>query len=129
MILVDTQVAYWSMAGVGSIGRRALSSLEAAPQRFVSSVSHVEFVIKQMRGTLQLPDDLPARLAEIGFDSLPFTEVHAHRMSMFPSLAGHDPFDRMLVAQARSENLELLTSDRVLLSLGFPCPRIASMPM
>lgn len=126
MILVDTQVAYWSMAGVGSVGRQALAALEAAPQRFVSSVSHVEFVIKQMRGKLRLPDDLPARLAEIGFEALPFTEVHAHGMSMFPSLAGHDPFDRMLVAQARSENLELLTSDRVLLSLGFPWIRDAT---
>ena len=120
MILIDTQVAYWGMTGTGRLGPRSLAILTSATRRFVSSVSHVEFVIKQMKGKLQLPDELPARLVEIGLDGLSFTQEHARTMAQFPSLAGHDPFDRMLVAQARSEGLDFLTADRVLLDLDLP---------
>ena len=39
---------------------------------------------------------------------------------MLYCLVGHDPFDRMIVATASSSKLNLVTSDRVMLSLGFP---------
>lgn len=61
----------------------------------------------------------PAEAAHrAGLRELPFRERHAVTMSQFPQLARHDPFDRMLLAQAQAEDLMLLTSDRVLLGLG-----------
>jgi len=120
VILLDTQAVYWSMTGTGRFGRSALERLSSAGNRYVSSISHVEFAIKQLKGKLHLPNDLADGLARIGLTGLAFTEVHAAALREFPSLVGHDPFDRMLVAQAKSERLEFLTSDRALLKLDLP---------
>lgn len=120
MILLDTNAVYWGLMGSDRLGRAALRRLESATARFVSSITHVEFLVKQMRGRLHLPDDLPAHLVAAGLDPLPYTELHAAGLSHFPTLVGHDPFDRMLLAQARVEGLEFLTADRRLLALDQP---------
>ena len=43
---------------------------------------------------------------------------HAEALRDFPELTRHDPFDRLLVAQASRAGLQLLTADHVLLGLG-----------
>jgi len=48
---------------------------------------------------------------------LSITAEHAENLREFPELAKHDPFDRLLVAQASHAGLQLLTADRVLLGL------------
>lgn len=120
MILLDTNAVYWSMTGSERLGPSARARLQTAPHRFVSSISHVELAIKHMKGKLHLPPDLPARLAEIGLDGLPYSDTHAAGLHQFPSLANHDPFDRMLVAQAAVERADFLTADRTLLALDLP---------
>ena len=59
------------------------------------------------------PDALVSAIGESGFTALPVFAAHAARVS---SLAAHhtDPFDRLLIAQAVSEPLHLLTADRLL---------------
>ncbi|MDT4916033.1 MAG: hypothetical protein QOH89_733 [Pseudonocardiales bacterium] len=84
----------------------------------VSSVSVVEIVIKTMTGKLRSPDDLLARFAQQGLVGLPLTSEHAVELAAFPELARHDPFDRLLVAQAYQTGMDFLTADRALLSLG-----------
>lgn len=120
MILLDTNAVYWSMTGSGRMGPAARARLEEESRRCVSSISHVELAIKQMKGKLHLPPDLPARLTDIGLDGLPYNEAHAAGIHQFPGLVSHDPFDRMLLAQAAVERATFLTADRTLLALDLP---------
>ncbi|GAA5159066.1 PIN domain nuclease [Ornithinimicrobium tianjinense] len=66
-------------------------------------------------GKFSLPGDPLAAAASAGLHELAFSGAHAAALAHFPELARHDPFDRMLLAQARSEGRQLLTADAVLL--------------
>lgn len=58
------------------------------------------------------------RLEVEGFALLDVTAEHAEGLRGFPELVRHDPFDRLIIAQAVTEGLTLITADRVLLDLG-----------
>lgn len=126
MILLDTHVVLWLLDDSPRLSASARSELLAARAVYVSAVSHAELRIKQLVGKIALPARWAERVAQQGLRSLPFTAAHADRLADFPELARHDPFDRMLLAQARSEGLDLLTADRRLLSLELPWVRPAS---
>lgn len=81
---------------------------------FVSAVAAIEISIKRKLGKLDSPTDVGWLLEENRFEELPVTIQHAEETVQLP-LAHRDPFDRLLVAQARSENMTLITRDRVLL--------------
>ena len=119
MILLDTQVVYWTVTGSERLGKRARARMTAA-RCFVSPISVVEFRIKQLTGKLTLPSDLPAQLRSQGLEDLTYDVSHADGLTEFPQLAGHDPFDRMLLTQARIGGLALLTADSTLLALDQP---------
>lgn len=72
-----------------------------------------------MTGRWDLPEDVPGRMIEQGFRILDVGGAHALALRKFPELADHDPFDRLLVAQAKVERFELLTADRRLLALDY----------
>lgn len=90
----------------------------SASRVHVSAASVWELTIKSMLGKLTVPADLAARLTEQGLLLLSVTAGHAEGIRAFPELVRHDPFDRLLVAQASQSNLQLLTADHVLLGLG-----------
>lgn len=117
MLLLDTHALLWAIAEPGRLGRRARSRIGQAAQVYVSSISLAEITIKSMLGRLRVPDDLPVRLTEQRLRPLPFTGDHARAIGQFGDLVRHDPFDRMLVAQAAEEGLTLLTADRRLVDL------------
>ncbi len=73
-----------------------------------------------MIGKLDAPTHCRQMIEEAGDLPLAFSPEAADELRAFPSLARHDPFDRMLLAQARSENLKLLTADTLLLNLNLP---------
>ncbi|KRB76235.1 hypothetical protein ASE01_14590 [Nocardioides sp. Root190] len=102
---------------LGQLARRAIT---AAPRVFDSAISHAELTIKQMIGRVQLPDDFVSGVREQGLHPLAFTDDHARAVARFDDLARHDPFDRMLLAQADVEHLPFVTADRRLLGLGLP---------
>ena len=119
-ILLDTNALIWLTTQVDgrSLGPKAKQSIENADEVYVSSVSILEIRIKTMLGKLVSSDDLLEDVAAAGLKSLSFDIAHADALSNFPDLSRHDPFDRMLIAQAQVEGMTLLTSDAVLLSLG-----------
>ncbi len=85
---------------------------------FVSAASIWEVSIKASLGKIQA--DASLLLAEIepaGFTLLPISGEHAVAVGLLPSIH-RDPFDRMLVAQARTEPLILLTNDAALAAYG-----------
>lgn len=121
MILLDTNALLWVYEGSDRLGESAVRLLRRGRAHY-SSVSVMEIVVKHMLGRIGLPGDagFPSIFAESGLVELPFTGAHAAAMLADAQLARHDPFDRMLVAQARTERLRLLTSEKVLLKMGEP---------
>jgi PIN domain nuclease of toxin-antitoxin system len=90
--------------------RRVPRSLRHDPDIFLSTVTLWEITIKQTAGKLGGPPDLAERVRDMGFRELPITHTHCIGAGRLP-VHHRDPFDRMLVAQARVEGLTLVTRD------------------
>lgn len=118
MVLLDSHAVLWLADDPGRLGSEARRRLSQATQRYVSSVTQVEFRIKAMTGGFAMPARLFDSLEAQGLTPLSLTHEHAAAMVDFPELARHDPFDRLLLAQAHVERLSFLTADRHLLALG-----------
>lgn len=109
--LADTQVALWVMGDHPRLGAGALAALRRSQGGAVVSTASVwEIAIKVGIGRLDAPDDVPATLEASGFSLIDITPRHAVAAGALP-LHHQDPFDRMLVAQARIEGLTLITAD------------------
>lgn len=79
----------------------------------VSSATIWEIEIKRALGRLKAPADTAALVDESGFERLAITFEHAQEAARLPQLHA-DPFDRMLIAQARLEALTLATADEAI---------------
>ena len=77
---------------------------------FVSAATAWEINIKKALGKLSAPDNLIDAIQENNFKDLSMTIQHVQAIKELP-LFHHDPFDRMLIAQAKYESLTLLTAD------------------
>ncbi|MCY7367540.1 MAG: type II toxin-antitoxin system VapC family toxin [Chamaesiphon sp.] len=77
---------------------------------FVSAATAWEIAVKKMIGKLEAPDDLPTALAANNFLELPITIKHSQKLYHLP-LHHQDPFDRIMISQAISEGLILMTRD------------------
>ncbi|WAC20955.1 type II toxin-antitoxin system VapC family toxin [Luteolibacter sp. SL250] len=114
-LLVDTQALIWALEGDKRLSRVAREALEdPANRRIVSIATGWEMAIKTGLGKLNppmpLPHLFPAELERLGFEILPIKSEHVHRLLDLP-LHHRDPFDRMLIAQALSENLTMVGCD------------------
>ncbi len=113
-ILLDTHVYLWWLADSPQLSRTGRTMIREAESVYISSATIWEAIIKIGLGKLEAdPHELVTGIRESGFEPLPISPEHALALS---GLANHhkDPFDRMLVAQAVSEPLHLLTVDGVL---------------
>ena len=117
MILLDSQAVLWLLDDNPRLGRRAREMIRLGNVH-VSVATVWELTITSMLGKLKIPGKLSSVLVDQGLQLLRITSEHAEGMRDFPELSRHDPFDRMLVAQAHQSGLRLLTADRVLLDLG-----------
>lgn len=79
---------------------------------YISAVSVWEVSIKRATGKMPAPADVFDRAVDAGCLELPVTWAHARIVETMP-LHHADPFDRLLIAQARVEGLTLITADRV----------------
>ena len=118
MLLLDSQALLWLLDDNPRLGRQARHAITSAQGVHVSAATVWELTIKTMLGKLSVPADLSKRLTAQGLVLLSITAEHAEALRDFPELTGHDPFDRLLVAQASRTGLRLLTADQVLLDLG-----------
>jgi PIN domain nuclease of toxin-antitoxin system len=110
-LLLDTHLVLWAMQDSKRLSHAARKHIRAAEASYVSAASIWEIAIKGSLGKLEIDSDLlEEQLAVAGFQPLPITWQHTVEVR---KLAAHhrDPFDRMLVAQAISEPLRLLTHD------------------
>lgn len=109
-LLLDTHVVLWAIAGDATLDADFLDRLRHDPDIFLSPVSLWEITIKQTAGKLAGPSDLAERVRDVGFRELPVTHSHAIVAGRLPP-HHRDPFDRMLVAQAASEGMTLVSRD------------------
>ncbi len=117
-LLLDTHVYLWAVAGSTRLNAKARRLIEAAEAVHVSAVSIWEVAIKARLGKIEVdPDELAAAIPDSGFVELPIRAAHASAVARLP-LHHADPFDRLLVAQALSEPLRLLTADAALEAYG-----------
>ncbi|MGK9171534.1 type II toxin-antitoxin system VapC family toxin [Inquilinus limosus] len=113
-LLLDTNILLWVMSDDPMLSPAARRTIEQATAVFVSSASIWEISIKAALGKLRLDmAEFMMQLAEAGLESLAVTWDHARTVHDLPH-HHRDPFDRMLVAQAISEPLRLLTRDAAL---------------
>ena len=117
-LLLDTHIVLWWLLAdkqLPLLARKLVS--DRGNTIFVSAVSIWEIRLKESLGKLSVPADFELRLNAESFEALPLTAKHAHAAGTLP-WHHRDPFDRMLVAQAQVEKLQLLTADGVVGAYG-----------
>jgi PIN domain nuclease of toxin-antitoxin system len=113
-LLVDTHVAIWFFEDPALLEHDARGALDSPGNTvYLSAASVWEWALKRARGKVSTPGDLADGAVRAGFEELPVSWGHARGAADLPRLHG-DPFDRMLVAQAMTENLVLVTRDRTI---------------
>ncbi len=110
-VLLDPHILLWWLADDPLLPTRAGAVMRDESTEIVVSAATVwEIEIKRAAGRLDAPDDLPAAMAASTMATLPITAAHAVRAALPP--AHHaDPFDRMLIAQAQTEGITLISVD------------------
>ncbi len=120
-LLLDTHAFLWLVTGdrrLSQTARRALGAPKAQPLLSLASVW--ELAIKSSLGRLTLPEPLDTYLAKklaTNLQLLPVELSHVVAVERLP-FHHHDPFDRLLVAQALSERLPVVTRDREIRKYG-----------
>ena len=110
-LLLDTSVLLWWLDDDERLGPKARAAI-ADPENevFVSSASAWEISVKRASGKLEAAIDIVSALERSYFTGLSIDVVHAVAAGELPR-HHKDPFDRMLVAQARLEGVTLVTDD------------------
>jgi PIN domain nuclease of toxin-antitoxin system len=110
-LLVDTHALLWWLTDDPALSAPARAAIaDPANEPLVSTACVWEIAIKRSLGKLSAPDDLPERISDAGFAWLPISAEHAWRVRDLPN-HHHDPFDRVLVAQAQIEHVPIITAD------------------
>jgi PIN domain nuclease of toxin-antitoxin system len=113
-LLLDTHVFLWAVAGSPLLKAPTRQMLQAASEVYVSAASIWEVAIKARLGKIDAdPAELAAAIEPSGFMHLPVSAAHAAGVVLLEP-HHNDPFDRLLIAQALSEPLKLVTADALL---------------
>ncbi len=113
-ILLDTHIALWAVTGSRRLSRQTQQFILDADEVHVSAATLWEVAIKHALGKGDMPVSSAQALQafrDAGYALLAIKPEHAVRAEALPGIH-HDPFDRLLVAQAQFEPMTLLTADR-----------------
>ena len=126
-LLVDTQLLLWSAATSGRLSAKARRLLgDSRHELIFSAASLWEVAIKRSLGRRDFdvqPRVLRRALLDHGYTELAITSQHAVSIDALPPLH-KDPFDRLLLAQALSEGITLVTSDAQLARYPGPVRKV-----
>jgi PIN domain nuclease of toxin-antitoxin system len=126
-LLPDTHILLWAAGAPGRLPHSARELIDDPANALVFSVASIwEMAIKAnlKRGGFAVDVPILRRdLLDSGYTELGITSVHAMEAAALPPLHG-DPFDRVLIAQARLEGLLLLTADKRVAAYPGPIRRI-----
>lgn len=121
-LLLDTHTLLWWLDGDRRLSRRGRAAIaEEENEVWVSAASAWELATKarlgKLPGALDVATDVTGCVARQGFVELPITVLHAQRAGSL-RIDHHDPFDRMLIAQAQMEDLPIVTNERLFDGFG-----------
>lgn len=121
-LLLDTHALIWWLVDLDRLSRAAHAAIaDADNEVFVSAVSAIEVTTKYRLGKLPhvglLARSFEDQVAEEGFAGLPITVRHG-QLAGSMSIQHKDPFDRLLMAQAISENFMLVSNEQVFEAAG-----------
>ena len=114
-LLVDTHLVLWARIAPERLSAGERRALDDARSCYVSAVSLWEITI--LMALDRLAQDQRLLAVPDGFDLLPVLPDHCQALVALPR-QHRDPFDRMLIAQARAEHLPLLTRDKAIIAYG-----------
>ena len=115
-LLLDTNAFYLAFYADPRLSKRSISAIASADRVFVSLVCFWELAIKARAGKIRvdaLLDEGPSFLSKDGFELLGIEYGHIRETLALP-LHHRDPFDRLLIAQAKTEGLTIVSSDKTL---------------
>ena len=111
-LLLDTHALLWWLTDFEKLSTATHDAIAGGEYEILVSHAAVwEILIKSAKGKLHPPEDIAERCVAENFELLPIALSHIEETARLPLLHG-DPFDRMMVAQARCENLVLVSNDR-----------------
>ena len=121
-VLLDTHCWLWMAGSPERLSQEALAIVETTEhQLLLSAASGWEIAIKYLLGKLPMPESperfIPTRLHTLRTEPLSIELAHAVRAGGLPR-HHDDPFDRMLVAQARAERMALVSNEAAFDALG-----------
>jgi PIN domain nuclease of toxin-antitoxin system len=112
ILLLDAHALLWWLNGGSTLSAVARAAIaEPANETLVSAATVWELAIKQGLGKLKIDADLLAEIDRVGFSGLPVTMEDGNLAGALPR-HHKDPFDRMLVAQAKRLDALIVTRDR-----------------
>jgi len=110
-IIIDTHIYLWAISNPENLKNHQRSELETLTNTiYLSAISVAELMIKSSIGKLEITFDPVAIADETGFQTLSFSTEDALLLKEMP-FHHKDPFDRMLIAQALSNNYAIMTDD------------------
>ncbi|KKB96798.1 hypothetical protein SZ25_00107 [Candidatus Arcanobacter lacustris] len=116
--LLDTCVLLWALEGNDrKLGKFTTIINDVKNVVFVSIASYWEIMIKKSIGKIEIDGDLFLAVNDSGFLWIDIKIAHIDYINKLP-LIHHDPFDRLLLAQSRTEGLKILTRDEKILKYG-----------
>lgn len=118
-LLLDTHVLLWWLADDDRLPAATRDAVNVAAEVRVSAASVWEIGIKRALGRLEVPENYLEAVDASDIQLLAITAEHAEAAGALPR-HHDDPFDRMLVAQAWTDELTLVTADRRLPDYGVP---------
>lgn len=111
-LLLDSHILLWAVSDDPRLTPAMHAGISGAEALFISAATVWELTIKSGLGKLDLPDDLFENALAAGAQPLPVNWTHAQGVRHLP-MHHADPFDRLLISQARMEGLMLVSADRV----------------
>jgi PIN domain nuclease of toxin-antitoxin system len=122
-LLLDTHVLLWAAGDPSKLSRKTRALLSATDNALLFSVASLwEITIKRRLGRADFRVDarlLRRGLFDNGYSEIGIASAHVVAIDSLPDIH-RDPFDRLLIAQARVEGVALLTSDNMVLRYGEP---------
>ena len=118
-LLLDTHAVFWWLRDDPHLSQAAREAIgDASNETFASACVGYEIAYKQRSGRLApLPESLSRRLLLEGIGSLPISLDHALAAAQLPG-PHRDPWDRIMIAQALTEQLQVVTIDKVFSDYG-----------
>jgi PIN domain nuclease of toxin-antitoxin system len=122
-LLLDAHALIWWLDDDQRLSAGATRAIESSEHVLIGAGTLVEIAIKRSLGKLETDDSWPEQVQANGFEVLAISWTHTARLQDLPYLKiggkeHRDPFDRLLAAQALSDNNPLVTCDPAFAAYG-----------